>query len=429
MSLKIENLEKSMAKLTIEVDSAEFEKALTKAYQKNKGSISIPGFRKGKVPQAMVEKMYGPAVFYEDAANIIIPDAYSKAYDECELQITSRPEIDIVQIEKGKNFIFTATVAVKPEVELGDYKGIEVAKADVSVYDEEVEEALNKELDNQARMVNVEDRAVVDGDLTIIDYEGSIDGVPFDGGKAEGHSLAIGSHSFIEGFEEQIIGMNIGDEKDINVTFPEEYHVADLAGKPAVFKVKLHEIKTKELPEADDEFAQEVSEFDTLDEFKADLRNKIEERKINQAKADKEDAVIEKIIENAKMELPEPMVNDQVENMINDMAGRMQQQGLTMEQYMQFTGMDIDKLKEQMEPRAVASLKSRLVLEAVAEAEKLEVSDEKYDEEIARMASMYQMEADKLKELIGENEEKQIREDIKVQMAAEFVRDAAVEVE
>lgn len=429
MSLKIENLEKSMAKLTIEVDSAEFEKALTKAYQKNKGSISIPGFRKGKVPQAMVEKMYGPAVFYEDAANIIIPDAYSKAYDECELQITSRPEIDIVQIEKGKNFIFTATVAVKPEVELGDYKGIEVAKADVSVSDEEVEEALNKELDNQARMVNVEDRAVVDGDLTIIDYEGSIDGVPFDGGKAEGHSLAIGSHSFIEGFEEQIIGMNIGDEKDINVTFPEEYHAADLAGKPAVFKVKLHEIKTKELPEADDEFAQEVSEFDTLDEFKADLRNKIEERKINQAKADKEDAVIEKIIENAKMELPEPMVNDQVENMINDMAGRMQQQGLTMEQYMQFTGMDIDKLKEQMEPRAVASLKSRLVLEAVAEAEKLEVSDEKYDEEIARMASMYQMEADKLKELIGENEEKQIREDIKVQMAAEFVRDAAVEVE
>lgn len=429
MSLKIETLENSMAKMTIEVDSAEFDKAITKAYQKNKGSISLPGFRKGKVPQAMVEKMYGPAVFYEDAANIIIPEAYEEAYKECELEITSRPEIDVVQIEKGKNFIFTATVAVKPEVKLGDYKGIEVAKADTSVTDEEVEEELKKELDKQSRMVNVEDRAVIEGDMTTIDYEGFVDGVAFEGGKGEEYPLTIGSHSFIEGFEEQIIGMNIGDEKEINVTFPEEYHAADLAGKPAVFKVKLHEIKAKEVPEADDEFAQEVSEFDTLAEYKEDLKKTIQTRKENQAKAEKEDAVIEKIMENAEMALPEPMINDQVENMINDMAARMQQQGLTIEQYMQFTGMDMDKLKEQMEPQAVKRLKSRLVLEAVAEAEKIEVSEEKYAEEIANMAAMYQMEADKLKELMGENEEKQIKKDIAVQMAVELVRDAAVEVE
>ena len=428
MSLKIEQLENSMAKITIEVDSAEFDKAITKAYQKNKGSISLPGFRKGKVPQAMVEKMYGPAVFYEDAANIIIPEAYEKAYEECDLEITSRPEIDVVQIEKGKNFIFTATVAVKPEVKLGEYKGIEVAKADIDVTDEEVEEELKKELDKQARMVNVEDRAVIEGDMATIDYEGFVDGVAFEGGKGEEYPLTIGSHSFIEGFEEQVIGMNIGDEKEINVTFPEKYHAEDLAGKPAVFKVKLHEIKAKEVPEADDEFAQEVSEFDTLAEYKEDLKKTIKERKENQAKAEKEDAVIEKIMENAELNLPEPMVNDQVENMINDMAARMQQQGLTIEQYMQFTGMDMDKLKEQMEPQAVKRLKSRLVLEAIAEAEKLEVTEEKYTEEIANMAAMYQMEADKLKELMGENEEKQIKKDIAVQMAVELVREAAVEV-
>lgn len=429
MSLKIEKLENSMVKMTIEVDSAEFDKAIVKAYQKNKGSISLPGFRKGKVPQAMVEKMYGPEVFYEDAANIVIPEAYEKAYDECELEITSRPEIDVVQIEKGKNFIFTATVAVKPEVKLGDYKGIEVAKADIDVTDEEVEEELKKELDKQSRMVNVEDRAVIEGDMATIDYEGFVDGVAFEGGKGEEYPLTIGSHSFIEGFEEQIIGMNIGDEKDINVTFPEKYHSEDLAGKPAVFKVKLHEIKAKEVPEADDEFAQEVSEFDTLAEYKEDLKKTIRERKESKALAEKEDAVIEKIMENAEMDLPQPMVNDQVENMINDMAARMQQQGLTIEQYMQFTGMDMDKLKEQMEPQAVKRLKSRLVLEAIVEAEKIEVTDEKYTEEIEKMAAMYQMEADKLKELMGENEEKQIKKDIAVQMAVELVREAAVEVE
>jgi len=427
MSLKIETLENSMAKLTIEVDSAEFDKAIAKAYQKNKGSIALPGFRKGKVPQAMVEKMYGPAVFYEDAANFIIPEAYEKALEECDLEITSRPEIDVEQIEKGKNFIFTATVAIKPEVKLGTYKKVKVKKADTEVTDADVEEALKRELEAQARMVNVEDRAVVDGDMTTIDYEGSVDGVPFDGGKAEEYPLTIGSHSFIPGFEEQIIGMNIGEEKDINVTFPEEYHAPELAGKAAVFKVKLHAIKAKELPVADDEFAQEVSEFDTLDEYKEDLKKTIQTRKENQAKAEKEDAVIEKIIEKATIDLPEPMVNDQVENMINDMAARMQQQGLNMEQYMQLTGMDINKLKEQMQPQAVKRLKSRLVLEAIAEKEKLEVTDERFDEEISNMASMYQMEADKLKELIGENEKNQIKKDIAVQMAVDFVREAAVE--
>ena len=428
MSFQIEKLENSMAKLTIETDSAEFDKAMVKAYNKNKGSISVPGFRKGKVPQAMIEKMYGPAVFYEDAANFIIPDAYEKAYEECELEITSRPEIDIVQIEKGKSFIFTATVAIKPEVTLGAYKGVEVKKADTEPTEEEINAEIEKEREAQSRMINVEDRPAEDGDMTTIDFEGFMDGVPFEGGKGENYPLTLGSHSFIEGFEEQIVGMNIGDEKDINVTFPEEYHQAELAGKPAVFKVKLHEIKKKELPEVDDEFAQEVSEFDTLEEYKESLKKTVKTRKENQAKAEKEDAVIEKLIEDAKMDMPEPMVNDQIENMINDMASRMQQQGLTMEQYMQFTGMDAEKLKEQMKPQAEKRLKSRLVLEAVAEAENLTVTEERYNEEIQNMASMYQMEYDKLKDLIGENEKKQIEKDIKVQMAVDFVRDAAVEV-
>ena len=427
MSFQIEKLENSMAKLTIEADSAAFDQAMTKAYNKNKGSLSIPGFRKGKVPQAMIEKMYGPSIFYEDAANFIIPDAYEEAYEGCGLEITSRPEIDIVQIEKGKSFIFTATVAIKPEVTLGEYKGVSVPKADTEPTEEDISAEIEKEREAQSRMVAVEDRPAEDGDTVTIDFEGFIDDEAFEGGKSENYPLTLGSHSFIDGFEEQVVGMQIGEEKDIEVTFPEEYHQKELAGKPAVFKVKLSEIKKKELPEVDDEFAQEVSEFDTLEEYKADLKKTVKERKEAKAKADKEDAVIEKLIEDAQMDMPEPMVNDQVETMINEMSSRMQQQGLTLEQYLQFTGMDMDTLKEQTKPQAVKRLKSRLVLEAVAEAEHLEVTEERYDEELQNMASSYQMEFDKLKELIGENERKQIENDIKVQMAVDLVRDAAVE--
>lgn len=429
MSLQVEKLENSMAKLTIETSVEEFEEAMKKAFQRSKNKISVPGFRKGKVSQQIIERMYGPQIFYEDAANILLPDAYEKALGECELEIVSQPQIDVVQMEKGKSFIFTAEVAIKPEVTLGQYKGIEVAKADITVTDDDIDTEIKREQEAQSRMVPVEDRPVADGDVANINYEGFVDGVPFEGGKAENHPLTIGSHSFIDTFEEQLIGMQVGEEKDIQVTFPEEYHAKELAGKPATFHVKVNEIKKKELPEIDDEFAQEVSEFDTLEEYRADVKKQLTERKEKQAQTEKENAVIEKIIENATMELPQPMVDTQVRQMIDEFAGRMSQQGLSMEQYMQITGMDAAKLTEQMQPEAVRRIKTRLVLEAIAAEEKLEVSDERMDEEIENMAKMYQMEADKLKELLGDAEKEQMKKDIVVQDAVTLVRDAAVEVE
>lgn len=421
MNVQVENLEKNMAKLTVEVPAEELEKALQAAYMKEKNKISVPGFRKGKVPRKMIEKMYGAAIFYEEAANILIQDNYAQAMEESGADIVSRPVIDVVQIEAGKPFIFTAEVAVRPEVKLGKYKGVQVTKVDTTVTDEEVDNAVEAERQKNARMVTVTDRAAANGDTAVIDYEGSVDGVPFEGGKAENHSLELGSHSFIDTFEDQIVGHNAGDEFDVNVTFPTEYHAAELAGKPAVFKVKLHEIKVKELPELNDEFAQDVSEFDTLDEYKADVRKHLEVEKENEAKRTKEDEAITKIIEKSEMEIPEAMIETQCENMVNDFAQRIAQSGLTMEQYMQFSGMTLDKLKEQVRPEAEMRIKSSLVLEQIAKDENIEVSDEEVDAEIEKMAAQYGMEADKLKEYMGESEKTSMKRDLAVTKAVDLI--------
>ena len=427
MSVQVEKLEKNMAKLTVEVPAEEVEKALQAAYMKEKNKISIPGFRKGKVPRAMIEKMYGAAVFYEEAANILIQDNYAAAMEESKEDIVSRPTIDIVQIESGKPFIFTAEVAVRPEVTLGKYKGVQVTKIDTTVTDEEVEAALEKEQQKNSRTVTVTDRPVANGDTAVIDFEGFVDGVAFDGGKGENYPLTIGSHSFIDNFEEQIIGMNIGDEKEINVTFPEEYHAEELKGKPAMFKVKVNEIKEKVLPELDDDFAQDVSDFDTLAEYKDDLKKTIAERKANEAKAKKEDEAIAKIIESSKMDIPEAMVNTQVNRMLEDFAQRLQMQGLSVEQYFQYTGVTAEKIIEDMKPEAVKRIQSRLVLEAVVKAEGLTASEEEFQDELNKMAEQYKMEIEKVKEFMGEYEEKQIKEDIAIQKAVDVIVNSVVE--
>ena len=421
MSVQVEKLEKNMAKLTIEVSAAEFEKALEDAFLKNKNKISVPGFRKGKVPRQMVEKMYGPEIFYEDAANALIPDAYSKALDECEEDIVSSPEIDVTQIEKGKSFIFTATVALKPEVKLGKYKGVKVEAAEVTVTDEEVDAKIEKERENNARTIEVTDRPVKDDDMTVLDFEGFVDGVAFDGGKGENYPLTIGSGAFIPGFEEQLVGAEIGKEVEVNVTFPGDYQAEELKGKAAVFKCTIKEIKEKELPALDDEFASEVSEFDTLEEYKKDVKETLTIEKEKAARDAKEAAVIDAIIADSDMDIPEAMVTTQQKQMIDEFAQRMQMQGLSMEQYFQFTGATLDKMMEQVKPQAETRIKSRLVLEAVAAKEGIEATEEDYEEEIKTMAEVYQMEPDKIKEMLPEKSVKGIKEDIAVKKAAEFV--------
>ena len=428
MSLQVKKLEKNMAKLTIEVSAEEFEKAITAAYQKNRGKINVPGFRKGKAPQQMIEKMYGAGIFFEDAANAVIPEAYEKAAEESGLDIVSRPEIDVVQIEKGKAFIFTAEVAVKPEVTLGQYKGIEVEKSVVEVTEDEVNEEIDKAREQNARIISVEDRAVKSGDMTIIDFEGFVDGVAFEGGKGENHNLTIGSGQFIPGFEDQLIGVEIGKEVDVNVTFPEEYHAEDLAGKPAVFKVTVKEIKEKQLPELDEDFVQDVCDFDTVDEYKADVESKIKERKESEAKSKKEDAVVEKIVENSQMDIPDAMLETQVRQMADDFAMRIQQQGLSLEQYFKFTGLTPEAMKQQMEPTAMKRIQTRLVLEAIVDAEKIEVSEEEMNAEFEKMAKLYQMEVEKLNELMGDFEKENMKKDLAVQKAVDLVVEAAVEV-
>ena len=428
MSFTVENLEeKNMVKLVIESTAEEFEAGLNTAYNKNKSKISLPGFRKGKAPRKMIEKMYGAEVFYEDAANSIIPDAYAKAADECGLELVSQPKINVTQLEAGKPFIFEAVVATKPEVELGQYKGVEVTKADTEATDADVEEELKRVQEQNSRTVAVTDRAVKDGDNTVIDFEGFVDGVAFEGGKGTDYPLTIGSHSFIDTFEDQIIGMNIGDEKEINVTFPEEYHVDDLKGKPAMFKVSVKEIKEKQLPELNDEFAQDVSDFDTIAEYKDDLKNKIADRKSREAKAKQEDEAIAKIIEDSKMDIPDAMVDTQVNRMVEDFAQRLQQQGLSVEQYFQYTGMTADKIMEEMKPEAVKRIQSRLVLEAVVKAENIEVSDAEFEEELNKMAEQYKMEIEKIKEFMGDYEKKQIKEDLAIQKAIEVITGSVVE--
>ena len=427
MSLQVEKLEKNMAKLTIEASAEDFEKAIQKVYLKARGKINIPGFRKGKAPRKLIEKMYGTGVFYEDAANDLIPTAYAEALKDCDLEIVSRPEINVTQIESGKPFIFTAEVAVKPEVTLGEYKGVEVEKSDVEVTDEDINKEVDKERENNSRTIDVDDRAVESGDIIKLDFDGSVDGVPFAGGKAENYTLTIGSGSFIPGFEDQLIGTKIGEDKDVTVTFPEDYHEKSLAGKEAVFKCKVNAITVKELPDADDEFASEVSEFETLAEYKEDIKKKLTEKKEKEARAKKEAQAVEKAVENATMEIPDAMIDTQVQSMMEDFARRMQSQGLSLEQYFQFTGMDVKKMHDQMKPEALKRIQNSLVLEAVAKAENIEISDEKVDEEIAKMAEAYKMEVEKLKDLIGESEKDQMKKDLAVQAAADLIADAAKE--
>ncbi len=427
MSLQVEKLEGNMAKITVEVSAEEFEKAIQSAYMKQKKNISMPGFRKGKVPRKMLEKMYGAEIFYDDAVNAILPGAYSDAAVESGLEIVSQPEIDITQVESGKPLIFTAEVAVKPEVTLGEYKGIEVDKYSTDVTEEEIIAELEKEQQKNARTILVEDRAVQDGDEIVLDFEGSVDGVPFEGGKAENYTLTIGSGSFIPGFEEQLIGTESGSDVDVKVTFPEDYHAEELQGKEAVFQCTVHEIKTKELPEIDDEFAAEVSEFDTLDEYKTDIEAKLKEQKESEGKSRKEDQAVDQAIENAGMEIPELMLDTQVDRMKNEFAQRIQAQGINLEQYLKFTGMTEEKMLEELRPQAEKRIRTRLVLEAIAKAENIEVSDERVDEEIQKMAEAYNMEVDKLVEYMSEEERQQIKEDVAVQEAITFLTDHAVE--
>ena len=429
MSLKVENLEHNMAKLTIEVSAEEFEEAIKHAYVKNKNKINIHGFRKGKAPQAMIEKMYGAGIFYEDAANELIPKAYDAEIENCDLDLVSQPKIDVVQIEKGKPFIFTAEVAVKPEVTLGAYEGVEVPKTEINVTDEEVDAEVDKEREKNSRTTTVEDRGVENGDMIKLDFDGSVEGVAFDGGKAENYDLTVGSGSFIPGFEEQLVGVKAGEEKEVKVTFPEDYHAKDLAGKEAVFKCKVNEIKVKELPEANDEFAQDVSEFDTLAEYKEDLKKKLTERKEAAAKNAKEAAAVEAAVANAEMDIPDAMVDGQVRQMANDFARRIQSQGLTVDQYFQFTGMTAEKLMDQMKPEALKRIKNSLVLEAIAAKENFEIAEEKIEEELKKMSEAYKMEVDKIKEALGESGLDQMKAELKIQAAVDFIRDKATEVE
>ena len=427
MSVQVEKLEKNMAKLTVEVPAENVEKAIQGAYNKMKKSINIPGFRKGKAPRQLIEKMYGKEVFYNDAIDAMLPSAYSDAVEECGEEIVSHPQIDVVQIESGKPFVFTATVAVKPAVELGEYKGIQVEKAPIEVKDEEIEAQITKEREANSRTVTVDDRAVAQGDIVTLDFEGFVEGVAFEGGKGENYDLTIGSNTFIPGFEDQLVGAEIGKELDVNVTFPEEYGAKELAGKAAVFKCKVNGIKVKELPAVDDEFAQEVSEFDTLDEYKADIKAKLLKEKEDEAARAKEDAVIGKIIEGAKMEIPDAMVEYQTRQMLDEFAQRIQSQGISLDQYFQFTGLTEEKYMEEMKPRALQNIQSRLVLEAVAQAENLVAEEADIEEEIKKMADMYKMEADKIKELLGERQMEEMKKDIAVQKAAKLVAEAAVE--
>ncbi|MCD8248335.1 MAG: trigger factor [Lachnospiraceae bacterium] len=427
MSIQVEKLEKNMAKLTVEVPAEEVEKAIQNVYLKSRKSINIPGFRKGKAPRQLIEKMYGKEIFYSDAMDAMLPKAYSDAASECGEEIVSYPSIDVTQFESGKPFIFTAEVALKPPVTLGEYKGIEVEKASLEVTDEEIDAKIEKERDENSRTVTVEDRAVENGDIVTLDFEGFVDGEAFEGGKGENYELTIGSGMFIPGFEEQLIGAKIEEDLEVNVTFPEEYGAKELAGKAAVFKCKVHGIKVKELPDVDDEFAQEVSEFDTLEEYKADIKANILKEKEAKARNEKEDVVIAKIIENAQMEIPDAMVDYQTQQMLDDFGRRMQSQGLSLEQYFQYTGMTEEQYREQAKPSALKNIQSRLVLEAVAETEKIEVSDEDMDAEFARMAEQYGMEAEKIKEFYGEAQLDEMKKDLAIQKAVTLVTDAAVE--
>lgn len=428
MSLSVEKLEGSMAKLTIEVPAEEFTKAITAAYNKNKNKFAVPGFRKGKVPQIYIEKMYGAGVFYEDAANAMINEYYPKEAAECGEEIVSSPEIDVVQIEKGKDFIFTATVALKPELKLGEYKGVEIEKIDSEVTDADVMAEILKTQKENARTITVEDRPAKMDDEVTINFEGFIDDEAFEGGKGENYKLTLGSHSFIDTFEDQIVGKSIGEKFDVNVTFPEDYHADNLKGKPAVFKVELLAITETELPELDDEFASEVSSFETFDAYKEDVKKTLEVKKEREVKRQKQQAVVEKIAEASEVDIPEPMIEYQQERMFDEFSQNMMYQGLQMEQYLKIMNTTKEAMLEQVKSDAIARIKNGLVLDAVVEAEKIEVTDAEVDEEVAKMAESYQMEADKLKELVGDKEMESIKKDLAARKALEFLAENCKEV-
>ena len=426
MEFKAEKKEKNMAVVTVTVPAEDFRKAVNETYKRDRNRFQLPGFRKGHAPKHMIEQFYGKGVFFEGAVNSCINETWPKASKECGLEIVSRPEIDVAEIGEDKGLVYTATVAVRPEVKLGEYKGIEVEKADMVVTEEEIQAELEKERDKNARLVTVEDRPAEEGDTVKIDFDGSVDGVAFDGGKGENYPLVLGTGNFIEGFEDQIVGHSTGDEFDVNVTFPENYHAKDLAGKPALFKCVLHEIQRKELPELDDEFAGEVSEFDTLEEYKADLRKKMEENKAKSAAAQNENKVLEKVVENAELFIPEPMLELQIENMIDDYGRRMAQQGLPLDKYMEYTGMTMDQLKEQFRPQAERNLKTRLVLEEIVKQENIEITEEALDAEIKKMADTYKIDVEKMKEFMGDSEKESMAMDLKVQEAIDFLVAEAV---
>ncbi len=427
MSVQVENMEKNLAKLTVQIPAEDFEKAVQQVFLRNKNRFNIPGFRKGKASRQVIEKMYGKGIFWEDAVNNLLPGAYSKAREESGLEIVSRPEIDVTAVDAENGVTFTATVAVKPEVTLGQYKGVQVEKADTEVTDEEVMAEIGKEQEKNATTVTVTDRPAELGDTVIIDFEGFVDGEAFEGGKSEDYSLELGSHSFIDTFEDQLVGKNTGDEVEVNVTFPEDYHAESLKGKPALFKVKVNEIKAKELPEIDDEFASEVSEFDTLDAYKASVKADLKKKKEDSAKAKKEDEALKKIIEESQMDIPDLMVETQAEDMVDDYLQRMRAQGITPEMYMQYTGTTRQMMVDQMKPQALSRIQARLVLEAIAKAENIETSDEELEKELSSMAEDYKMELDKLKELINEDAQKQMREDLAIQKAADLIVEQSVE--
>lgn len=429
MSVTVEKKDNNMAVLTIEVPAEKFVEAIEQAYMKQKSRIALPGFRKGKAPRKMIQKMYGAAVFFEEAANIILRNTYDDAAKESGETIVSRPQIDITQIEEGKPFIYTATVALKPEVTLGQYKGVEIPKKEITITDEEITADIDREREQNARDIDVDDRPVQDGDRIKLDFDGSVDGTEFDGGKASDFDLTVGSGSFIPGFEEQIVGKNIGEEFDVNVTFPEDYHAENLKGKDAVFKCRVNSISEHQVPELNDDFVQDVSEFDTVDEYKADVEKKIRERKEKAQKSANEAAAVRAALKNAQMDIPDAMVEEQAQRLVDEFAQQIQSQGMNMQQYMQLTGMNEQMLASQMKPQALERIQNSLLLEAVSKAENIEISDEKLDEEIGKMAEAYRMEKEKLYDLMGEESKEQMKKDLAIQEAAKIIAENAVEVD
>ncbi len=427
MSAQVERLDHNMAKLTIEVSAADFKEAVHKVYLRQRGKIQIPGFRKGKAPQMMIEKMYGKGVFYEDAANDMINATYPAEASACGLEIVSSPEIDVTDIGED-GMTYTATFAVKPEVTLGAYKGIEVPKANIMVTDEDIENEIKSELEKNSRIVDVTDRPVQNGDTVNLDYAGTVDGEAFDGGTAQGQPLVIGSGSFIPGFEEQLIGLNAGDEKDVEVTFPEDYHAPELAGQDAVFHCVVNKIQTREMPVLDDEYVQDTSEFDTVDEYKENIHKTLIERKEKAAQTDKENAVVDKLIETSEMDIPGAMIDSQVSDMYNEYAQQLQSQGIGIDMYLKYMGQTESALKEQMRPQAEKRIKTRLVLEEVAKVENIEVGDEKVEAELEKMAEQYKMPLEDIKKYFGDYQKDEMKKDLAVQEAITLLCDNAVEV-